>query len=106
MTDIDDWYESPEEYEAAQRRAEEPPEWYLEEEGKRQVQWHRDEEHGGGECDCLPYVAPPCRMLRRIPRWTPRLRWHAGTRGGCEVAYCKTPLGAWRVHRMSHVAPF
>lgn len=107
MTDVDDWdYESPEEYEAAQRRAEEPPDWYLEEEGRRHAQMHRDAEHGGGECDCPPYVAPPCRRLRRLPRWSPHRRWHAGTPGGCETHACRGPLRAWRAHRENHLPPF
>ena len=54
IADAGGWWDdySPEEYEAAQRRAEDPPDWYLEQEAERHAQIHRDQEHGGGECDC------------------------------------------------------
>lgn len=104
--DDGDDYESPEDYEAAQRRAEEPPDWYLEEEAERQHERHRAEEHGGGECDCPPYEPPRCRLFLRLPRWTARKRWHAGTPGSCEIAYYRKPLNVWRDHRRSHEAPF
>lgn len=106
MTDIDDYGESPAEYEAAQRAAEEPPDWYLEEEAERQHQRHRDEEHGGGECTCPFYEPPPCRIRYRMPRWWPGKGWRAGTPGGCETWRCKTPRAAWRAHQSSHTAPF
>ena len=49
-----DWddYETPEERAAAERRAEEPPDWYLEQEAERYAEIHRRKDHGGGECDC------------------------------------------------------
>jgi hypothetical protein len=104
-------YESPEEYEAAQSRAEEPPDWYLEEEADRRHERHCAEMHGGGECDCPPYVPPRCRLLLRVPRWSlrygwPGRRWSCGTPGGCSVTGCRTARDAWRVHRSSHEAPF
>jgi len=54
--DYDD-IESPEEYAAAQARAEDPPDWYLEQEAERHHQIHRDQDPGGGECDC-PVAEP------------------------------------------------
>lgn len=105
MTDVDDW-ESPDEYEAAQLAAEEPPDWYLEEEAERQAQRHRDDEHGGGECDCPPYVPPKCRLLYRLPRWWPGRGWRAGTPGWCENYQCRSPLAAHRAHRVNHSSPF
>lgn len=106
MTDIDDYYESPDDYEAAQRAAEEPPEWYLIEQAERDAAIHREQDHGGGECDCEPYWPPSCRRLLVLPRWSPRLRWHCGTPGGCDVRYHRTPLAAWRAHRQMHEVPF
>lgn len=106
MTDVDDGWESPEEYEAAQRRAEEPPEWYLEEEGRRRAERHRVEDHGGAECDCPPWWPPPCRVLFRLPRWWPGKGWRCGTPGGCESYDPRSPLAARRVHRCHHEAPF
>ena len=102
----DDDREDPEEYEAAQRRAEEPPDWYLEEEAERQHERHCAAVHGGGECDCRPQVPPPCRLLLRLPRWSPRKRWHCGTPGRCDVAHCRTPLAVWHAHRIWHTPPF
>jgi hypothetical protein len=54
MTDVDDYYdhESPAEYAAAQARAEDPPDWYLEQEAERQAARHRRDAHNGGECNC------------------------------------------------------
>lgn len=48
------WWDDydPEEYAAAQLRAEDPPEEYLEREAERHANIHRDQDHGGGECDC------------------------------------------------------
>jgi hypothetical protein len=104
MTDVDDWddHESPQEYEEAQRQAEEPPDWYLEEEAERQHQRHLDEDHGGLVCDCPPYKPPRCRLLFRPPRWTYHHRWQCGTPGACLVALCASPLAAWRLHRQMH----
>ena len=102
----DDWddYESPEEYEAAQRAAEEPPDWYLEEEAERQHERHRAEVHGGGECDCPPYEPPRCRLLLRLPRWGFHHGWRCGTPGCCLVALYRSPLAAWRGHRRVHLS--
>lgn len=69
---------------------------------------HCDEHHGGGECDCPPpppREPPVCRLLYRIPRWTPRGHWQVGTPGCCESAGA-TLRGALRWHRQSHTAPF
>lgn len=106
MTDWDDDYESPEEYAAAQRRAEEPPDWYLEEQAEEQAERHRRDEHDGLVCDCPPSVPPRCRRLARIPRWSPRNGWHCGTPGVCDVVGCLTPWRAWRAHRVFHLPPF
>lgn len=106
MTDVDDWDESPQDYEAAQRAAEEPPDWYLEEEAERQHERHCAEVHGGGECVCPPYEPPRCRLLRRLPRWSPRNGWHSGTPGVCDVTGCLTPWRARRAHRVFHLPPF
>lgn len=57
MTDVDDWGETPEEYAAAQARAEEPPDSYFEEESQEQAARHSRDTHGGGECDC-PVAEP------------------------------------------------
>lgn len=98
--------ESPEEYEAAQRQAEEPPDWYLEELAEREHELHCAEAHGGGECDCPPYEPPVCRWLRRIPRWSWWHGWGCGTEGGCAVWGYPSPLAAWRAHRRFHEMPF
>jgi hypothetical protein len=50
VTDINDYYEPYDEADIA--RAEEPPEEYLIEEAERHARIHRDQDHGGGECDC------------------------------------------------------
>jgi hypothetical protein len=107
VTDVDDWDESPEDYEAAQRRAEEPPDSYFEEEADRQHQRHLDEEHGGLACDCPPYKPPRCRWWRWMPLWTPRKGWHCGTTGLCAVTGYRSLRAVWRVHRSAyHTAPF
>lgn len=46
--DYDPWRDDPE----ARRRAEDPPDWYLEEEAKRAYERHCRDEHGGAGCDC------------------------------------------------------
>ena len=46
--DYDPWRDDPE----AIRRAEEPPDWYLEQQAQRAYERHCRDEHGGGECDC------------------------------------------------------
>ena len=53
----DDDLETPEEIAAAEARAEEPPDWYLEEEAERHARIHRDQDHDGAECDC-PVAEP------------------------------------------------
>jgi hypothetical protein len=55
----DDWddRESPEECAAAQARAEEPPDWYLEREAEEGMLRHRRDVHGGGICNC-PVAEP------------------------------------------------
>lgn len=35
-------------------RAEDPPEEYLIAEAEKHAEWHREDIHGGGECDCPP----------------------------------------------------
>jgi hypothetical protein len=84
----------------------EPPGDYLESEAERQLERHRDQAHGGGECNCPPYVPPSCRLLLRLPRWSPRWRWSCGTPEGCAVSGYRTPQAAWRAHHLSHTAPF
>jgi len=119
VTDVDGWYdhgdggdqdygdwETPEEYEAAQLRAEEPPDWYLEEEGRRAYERHCRDEHFGEQCICPPYESPACRRLLRLPRWSPRLGWHCGTPGGCHISGYRAPLAARRGHRSLHEPPF
>jgi hypothetical protein len=104
--DYDAYLDDPEDYEAAQRRAEEPPEDYLLEEAERHAQIHRDQQHFGEECNCPPYVPPRCRWLRRLPHWSLRRRWCCGTPDGCAVSGCRSPQAAWRAHRLLHTAPF
>lgn len=106
MTDWDDDYESPEEYEAAQRRAEEPPDWYLEEEAGEQLERHRRDEHDGLVCDCPVPEAPRCRLLYRIPRRSLHRGWMCGTPGGCAVFLFSSPGAVWRAHRELHKPPF
>jgi len=58
MTDVDDFeYIDPAEEAEAQARAEDPPDWYLEEEAERHAKIHRDQDHAGGECTC-PVAEP------------------------------------------------
>lgn len=39
-------------YEDLMGPGDEPPEEYLAEEAANFARWHRDDVHGGGECDC------------------------------------------------------
>lgn len=100
--DYDPFRDDPAEVEAAIRRAEEPPDWYLEELAEREHQRHLDEEHGGLLCDCPPYEPPRCRLLLRLPRWGFHHGWQAGTPDGCLVALRRSPRAAWRAHREFH----
>jgi hypothetical protein len=52
VTDVDDWWEPDDAAEVA--RAEEPPDWYLEQQAQEAHERHCRDEHGGGECDCPP----------------------------------------------------
>lgn len=96
MTDVDDYWEPDDDAEIAR----------AEEEAERHERYCHRGDGGGGECDCPPYVPPVCRLLARVPRWTPRGGWRAGTPGGCDTAVWPTPWAAWRAHRRSHQAPF
>jgi hypothetical protein len=103
--DYDPYLDDPEEYEAAQRAAEEPPDWYLEQQAEEQHERHCAEVHGGAQCDCPPYVPPRCRRLLRLPRWS-QGGWVSGTPRGCDTVPRRTPWAAVRAHRQMHEAPF
>jgi hypothetical protein len=56
MTDVDDWSD-PAADAYLDAHADDPPDWYLEQEAERHARIHRDQDHAGGECDC-PVAEP------------------------------------------------
>ena len=61
MTDHEDWRAEQDAIDDAIDEArrdphagEDPPDDYLEQEAAERAAWHRDEAHGGRECDCPP----------------------------------------------------
>lgn len=104
--DYDSYLDDPGEQAAAEDRA---LERHIEEQAAEEYWQHRDEMHGGGECDCpLPeWPEPaPCRLLFRLPRWSPRKGWRVGTPGACDVTGYRSLRAALRVHRSEHLPPF
>lgn len=97
----DDWddYESPAEQAAAEDRA---LDRHIEEQAAEEYGRHLDEMHGGLACDCPPPDWPSrCRLLLRIPRWTPRRGWHMGTEGLCDASH-RSLRAVLRLHRSAH----